>query len=457
MNITHLSTAKTVQTGGFMQRIVIVGGGAGGLALATKLGNRLGKKGLAEITLVDAARTHVWKPLLHQLAAGTFDTHAEEIEYLAQARWNHFKFRLGNLVGVDRQLKTVQLASSHDEAGREITPAQELAYDTLVIAVGSQTNDFGTPGAAQHSIKLDSPQAAKHFNDRLINACIRAQTVPRSEGSGRLTVAIVGGGATGVELAAELHAAARVLGNYGFDHINPEKDLQIVLVEAAPRLLAQLPERLSASALRELRKLAIDVHTNERVVEVTEDSLKMASGKVLASSITVWAAGIKAADFLHNLGSGPGGMEPLETTRLNQLVVNGNLQCTRDASIYAFGDCAACQQPDGSWVPPRAQAAYQQAMYLTRALPRLHAGQAVAPFVFTDQGSLVSLSEYSSVGSLMGSLTKGSFFIEGQLAKLMYWALHKQHQLALGGFRKTALITLSEMIDRTHRPRIKLH
>lgn len=435
-----------------MQRIVIVGGGAGGLALATQLGKRLGKKGQAEITLVDAARTHVWKPLLHQLAAGSFDTHAEEIEYLAQARWNHFKFRLGRLEGVDRAAKTLQLAASHDEAGREITPAQQLGYDTLVIAVGSQTNDFGTPGAAEHTIKLDSPQAAKRFNDRLINACIRAQTVPRSAGSGRLTVAIVGGGATGVELAAELHASAKVLANYGFDHIHPEKDLQIVLVEAAPRLLAQLPERLSDAALRELRKLAIEVHTNERVVEVTADSLKMASGKVISSSLSVWAAGVKAADFLKTLG----GDAPLETNRLNQLVVNGNLQTT-DASIFAFGDCAACQQPDGTWVPPRAQAAYQQAMYLVRALPRLQRGETVSPFVFRDQGSLVSLSEYSSVGSLMGSLTKGSFFIEGQLAKIMYWALHKQHQLALGGWKKTALITLSEMIDRTYRPRIKLH
>ena len=435
-----------------MQRIVIVGGGAGGLALATQLGKRLGKKGQAEITLVDAARTHVWKPLLHQLAAGSFDTHAEEIEYLAQARWNHFKFRLGRLEGVDRVTKTLQLAASHDEAGREITPAQQLSYDTLVIAVGSQTNDFGTLGAAEHTIKLDSPQAAKRFNNRLINACIRAQTVPRSAGSGRLTVAIVGGGATGVELAAELHASAKVLANFGFDHIHPEKDLQIVLIEAAPRLLAQLPERLSDAALRELRKLAIEVHTNEKVVEVTENSLKMASGKVISSSLSVWAAGVKAADFLKHLG----GEAPLETNRLNQLVVNGNLQTT-DASIYAFGDCAACQQPDGTWVPPRAQAAYQQAMYLVKALPRLRRGEPVSPFVFRDQGSLVSLSEYSSVGSLMGSLTKGSFFIEGQLAKIMYWALHKQHQLALGGWKKTALITLSEMIDRTYRPRIKLH
>ena len=436
-----------------MQRIVIIGEGAGGLALATQLGKRLGKKKLADITLVDAARTHVWKPLLHQLAAGSFDTHAEEIEYLAQARWNHFKFRLGSLTGVDRARKTVQLAASHDDSGREITPAQSLGYDTLVIAVGSQTNDFGTPGAAEHTIKLDSPQAAKRFNERLVNACIRAQTVPRAEGSGLLTVTIVGGGATGVELAAELHAAARILGSYGFENINPEKDLKIVLVEAGPRLLVQLPERLGHAAEKELRKLAVDVHTNEKVIEVTENSLKMASGKVIQSTLAVWAAGVKAADFLKSVG----GAEPLEVNKLNQLMVNGNLQSSRDSSIYAFGDCAACLQPDGTWVPPRAQAAYQQAMYLARELSHLVAGQPVKPFVYTDQGSLVSLAEYSSVGSLMGSLSQGSFFIEGQIAKLMYWALHKQHQLALGGVRKTALITLSEMIDRTHRPRIKLH
>jgi NADH dehydrogenase len=440
-----------------MQRIVIIGGGSGGLALATQLGKRLGKKGLAEITLVDSARTHIWKPLLHQLAAGSFDTHAEEIEYPAQARWNHFKFRLGCLVGLDREAKTLQLSASHDSAGREITPAQELSYDTLVIAVGSQTNDFGTPGAAEHSIKLDSPEAAKHFNNRLINACIRAQTIEHVPGKSWLTVTIVGGGATGVELSAELHAAALALGTYGFDHINPEKDMKIVLVEAAPRLLAQLPERMSESALRELRKIAVEVHVGEKVVEVTADSVRMASGMVIDSTLTVWAAGVKAADFLKTLGAKADGSGALETNRLNQLVVSGNLQSTVDESIYAFGDCAACPQIDGSTVPPRAQAAYQQAMYLARWLPVMVAGKPVKPYVYTDQGSLISLSNYSSVGSLMGSLTKGSFFIEGQIAKLMYWALHKQHQLALGGWRKTLLITLSELIDRSHRPRIKLH
>jgi NADH dehydrogenase len=439
-----------------MHHVVIVGGGAGGLALATQLGRRHGRKGQVKVTLVDGARTHVWKPLLHQLAAGSFDTHAEEIEYLAQARWNHFKFRLGTLAGLDRGARRIRLAASHDDAGAEISPPTELGYDTLVIAVGSQTNDFGTPGAAQYSIKLDSAAAARRFNDRLINACIRAQSVPAADGGERLSVVIVGGGATGVELAAELHAAARVLSSFGFDHIHPQSELKIMLVEAAPRLLSHLPPRLGDAAVRELRKLAIEVHVGEKVVEVAADHVKTASGRHLRSNITVWAAGIKAPDLLRGLG----GPEALEVNALNQLLVDGHLQTTRDARILALGDCAACPQDGGRWVPPRAQAAYQQAMYLTKVLPARWSGATTAhakPFVFQDQGSLVSLSEYSSVGSLMGSLTRGSLFVEGQLAKLMYWGLHKQHQLALGGFKKTALITLAELIDRAYRPRIKLH
>jgi NADH dehydrogenase len=440
-----------------VHHIVIVGGGAGGLALATQLGRRHGRKGQVKVTLVDGARTHVWKPLLHQLAAGSFDTHAEEIEYLAQARWNHFKFRLGTLAALDRGARRIHLAASHDDTGAEISPATTLDYDTLVIAVGSQTNDFGTPGAAQHCIKLDSAAAARRFNDRLINACIRAQSVPAADGGERLSVVIVGGGATGVELAAELHAAARVLSSFGFDHIHPQSELKIMLVEAAPRLLSHLPQRLGDAAVRELRKLAIEVHVGEKVVEVAPDHVRTASGRHLRSNITVWAAGIKAPDFLRTLGA----PDALEVNALNQLLVDGRLQTTRDPHIVAFGDCAACPQDGGRWVPPRAQAAYQQAMYLARTLPaRWSEGGAPAaakPFVFEDQGSLVSLSEYSSVGSLMGSLTRGSLFVEGQLAKLMYWGLHKQHQLALGGWKKTALITLAETIDRAYRPRIKLH
>ncbi|MBL8509749.1 NAD(P)/FAD-dependent oxidoreductase [Chitinimonas sp. JJ19] len=431
-------------------RIVIVGGGAGGLELASRLGDRLGKRGRAEVLLVDASRTHIWKPILHQLAAGSYDSHAEEIEYLAQARWHHFRFRQGRLAGLDREAREILIAPLLDADGREIIAAQRVGYDYLVLAVGSQTNDFGTPGVAEHAIRLDNPDAARRFHERLIDACLRAHNQPVEAGRGRMTVAIIGAGATGVELAAELHAAAQVLVSFGLEHIDPEQDLKIVLVEASQRILAALPERLSTAAAVELRKLAIEIHTNERVVEVTEAGVCMAGGSFIPSTLTVWAAGIKAADFLKEIGG-------LETNRINQLLVAPTLQTTRDERIFAFGDCAACPNGQGGWVPARAQAAHQQATLLARNIERTLVGKPLKSFTFQDYGSLVSLSTYSSVGSLMGSLARGSLFVEGQLAKLMYWGLHKQHQLALSGFTRTLLITLSEWLDRVHRPKIKLH
>ena len=141
-----------------MERIVIVGGGAGGLPLATQLGQRLGRRGQAEITLVDAARTHVWKPLLHQVAAGSFDTHAEEIEYLAQARWNHFRFRLGRMTAIDRAARHVELAATHDERGVEIAPAQRVLEPELAL-VTNEPGPTQTLDSAAYALPLARPRA----------------------------------------------------------------------------------------------------------------------------------------------------------------------------------------------------------------------------------------------------------------------------------------------------------
>ncbi len=136
--------------------IVVVGGGAGGLELVTQLGKTLGKRGEAQITLVEKTRTHLWKPLLHAIAAGSMDPSELELNYLAQAHWRHFRYRFGEMIALDRAQKRVHLAATHDEEGREITPARSLRYDTLIMAVGSITNDFGTPGVAQHAIPLET-------------------------------------------------------------------------------------------------------------------------------------------------------------------------------------------------------------------------------------------------------------------------------------------------------------
>lgn len=434
-----------------LKRITIVGGGAGGLELAVKLGKKLGRGKQAHITLIDACPTHLWKPLLHQVAAGTMDSHADELEYFALARKHHFHFRLGRMDGLDREMKQIHLAPVTDENGDEIMPRQTVPYDTLILALGSQTNDFGTPGAREHCIMLDTPAAAQRFHTRLINCCLRAQGGGQASGQGRFTVTIIGGGATGVELSAELHMTTSILSAYGLANFHPEKDLKIVVVDAAPRLLQMLPERLSETVARELRTMDIEIHTNERVVEVSKEGVRMASGKFIPSGIVVWAAGIKAPDFMKGLAG-------LETNRINQLVVQRTLQTTRDPDIFAIGDCAACPHQDGKrTVPAAAQAAHQQASLVLKNLVRLMQGKPALEFSYEDHGSLVSLGDYSTVGSLMGALTRGSLFIEGTIAKWMYWWLHKHHQIAVNGWFHTWLSTWAELFNRVRNPRIKLH
>lgn len=436
-------------SGNERHRIVIVGGGAGGLELATQLGDRLGRRGLAEVTLIDAARTHIWKPLLYEVAAGSLDSHADRLEYLAQARWHHFRFRLGRMDGLDRANRRVHVAATLDDDGSEIVPRRSFPYDTLVIAIGSQANDFGVPGVQRHCLMLDTPEEAREFHRRLINACLRAHTQEAPVAPGQLTVAIVGGGATGVELAAELHGTMRQLSAYGLEKIDPDKHVRLLIVEAGERILSGLPPRLSAAVTQRLNDLGIEPHTHERVVEVRPDGLVTASGKHIPASMMVWSAGIKAPDFL-------AGLDGLETNRINQLAVRPTLQTSRDNAIFAFGDCAACPMPGGN-VPPRAQAAHQQAALLVKSIQRRMHGEALPEYRYRDYGSLVALGRYSTVGNLMGALTGGSVMIEGAMARLVYWSLHKMHQVALNGYYKTALGTLANLINAPNKPTIKLH
>ena len=244
--------------------IVVAGGGAAGLELVTKLGSTLGKAGKARITLVDRSRTHLWKPLLHSVAAGSLRRSQHELNYLAQAQWRHFEYTFAEVVGLDRANKRLKLGAMHDEDGREITPAKDLAYDTLVMAIGSVTNDFGTKGAATHAVPLETPEQASRLNRRIVNACLRANSQAEPIRPGQLHVAIIGAGATGTELAAELHRTVRAVVAYGMDKIDPAKDVHIVLIEAADRILPALPERISNATRDLLNKLGVEVRVKAR-------------------------------------------------------------------------------------------------------------------------------------------------------------------------------------------------
>ncbi len=431
--------------------IVIVGGGAAGLELATVLGDRLGKRGKAAIELIDKERAHLWKPLLHEIAAGSMDLGVHELNYLAQSHWHHFRFRLGEMIGLDRARREVRIAPVIDEDGIQISSGRVIRYDVLIIAVGSLTNDFGTPGVPQNAIALETPSSATRFHRRLVNALMRAHAQHEPLRPEQLQVAIIGAGATGVELAAELHNTTRDLVSYGLDRIDPDEDIKLNLIEASERILPALPVRLSEAAAGLLQGLGVRVRTSARVAEVLPNGVKLTDGEVIPAELVVWAAGIKAPDFLRDL-------DGLETNRLNQLIVLPTLQTTRDENIFAIGDCAACPWPGRSaTVPPRAQAAHQQAAHMVGQIHALLARGSLRPYRYRDFGSLVSLGEYTTVGNLMGKLVGGNMIVEGFFARLMYASLYKMHELALHGYTKVALDTLARMLTRRTEPHVKLH
>ncbi|GGB96426.1 NADH dehydrogenase [Oxalicibacterium flavum] len=440
-----------------LHRIVIVGGGAGGLELATALGNRLGTRkdasGGVHVTLVDRNSIHIWKPLLHEVAAGSMDANTHQLEYAAQARWHRFVFQQGELLGLDRVRKSITVGPMIDENGEELIPQREIGYDTLVLAIGSVTNFFNVPGATQHAIALDALDQAEHFRRRMISLCMRADrgmTSNSERSDPKLHIAIIGGGATGVELAAELRNTAEVLGAYGLHHLDPHHDIRISVIEAAPRILSALPEPVSAKTTALLRKLDIDVHTDAKVAEVRADAVVFDNGDSMPADLTVWAAGIRAPQVLSELG--------LPVNRLGQLVVRQTLQTEIDPDIFAFGDCASCPWPEkNSTVPPRAQAAHQQADFLFDAIRRRLAGQELKTYSYRDLGSLVSLGRFDAVGNLMGPLIGSTLFIEGILARLLYISLYRMHVIALHGWLRTAADSLGQWLQRKTSPRVKLH
>ena len=436
-------------------QIIVVGGGAGGFELVVQLGHRLGRKGLADVTLVDIGLSHIWKPLLHEVAAGTLNAHDDELNYLAYANWNHFRFRLGALEAVDRASQTVTLSPSLDEDGKEFIPRRSFHYDTLVICIGSVTNDFGIPGIREHCRFLDSREQADAFHRYLLKIAYAANVQETPLRPGQLHIAIAGAGATGVELAAELHSAVRQMVAFGLDRVVPERDVKIHLIEGAPRVLPGLPERISAKTEKVLKRIDVNVVTSQRIKEATAEGFRTESGEFIPAETKVWAAGIKAPEVLRSL-------DGLEVNRTNQLLVRRTLQTTRDDNIFAFGDCAACPMADGQGeVPPRAQAAHQQAAMLIKSIERrLRGNNRLPEYSYRDFGSLINLSHHSTIGNLMGNLMgrqSGTLFMEGLLARLAYISLYKMHLLAIQGWWTVALTSVANFLTRKTKPRLKLH
>ncbi len=432
-------------------QIVVVGGGAGGLELVAKLGGHLARDDF-DIILVDRNSTHIWKPLLHEVAAGSLDANLDEVGYRGHAfRWGYRYFD-GALESIDRDAQEVVVAPILDDDGSEVIGRHRIRYDFLVLAVGSVSNDFGTPGVKAHCLSLDTRADADRFRRRLLNQCLRvSRSMTQNSGADAYArVAIVGGGATGVELAAELYSAATALGFYGLE-VFDEKRLQVTLIEAGPRILPALPEKLAAAATAELEALGVRVLTGTQVISASADGIETKSGEHIPADIMVWAAGVKGADFLSGIGG-------LETTRNNQLLVGPTLQTTRDPNIFAIGDCASYTPgEDGTPIPPRAQAAHQMAATAYQNLRALIDNKPLRDFVYQDKGSLVSLARYTTVGSLMGNLVGGRMAIEGRLARLVYTSLYRMHLIAIHGWLKGLSLVLVGHVNQVVRPKLKLH
>jgi NADH:ubiquinone reductase (H+-translocating) len=431
-------------------QIVVVGGGAAGLELARKLGARYGRK-RHDIILIEKNATHIWKPLLHEVAAGSLNANLDEISYRSHGhRWG-YRFFLGTVEGIDRGRQEVIVAPLRDEEGRELIGAHRIRYDYLVVALGAVSNDFGTAGALEHCLSLDDRSAADRFRHKLLNQCLRVSRAMQADpaADAHVRIAVVGGGATGVELAAELYNSAGALRHYGLE-VFDEGRLEVTLIEAGPRILPALPERLAEAAHAELEALGIRVLTSAKVTEVTADAILIDGGERIAADLKLWAAGVK--------GALPADLDGLELSRNNQLVVGPTLQSSRDPRIFAIGDCC-CYVPEGSdhAVPPRAQAAHQMASAVFANLDRLARGRPLRPFVYKDHGSLVSLSRFSTVGSLMGNLIGGRMAIEGRLARFVYKSLYRMHLIAVHGWLKGLTLILVGRVNAIVRPRLKLH
>ncbi len=413
-----------------------------------KLGAHFGRERY-DIILIDRSRSHIWKPLLHEVAAGSLDANMDEIGYGGHGvRWG-YRFFYGSLESIDREGKKVITAPFIDDDGREIVARHTIRYDYLVLAYGGVSNDFGVQGVRENCLFLENRDQAEVFRQKLLNECFRVSLAAEVDNTSKVRVCIVGGGATGVELAAELFNAAKGLRHYGLE-IFDESRLQVTLLEAGPRILPALPEDLAQAAHDELEALGVDLRLNAMVTGVDESGVSMRGGDRILADLRVWAAGVKGASI-------SGSLDGLEINRSNQIQVRQSLQTTVDDHVFAIGDCCSCPKSDGSTVPPRAQSANQMAVTAFENILALVQGRQTKPFHYRDKGSLVSLSRFSTVGSLMGNLIGGRMAIEGRLARLAYMSLYRMHLITVHGWLKGIGLIAVGHINQVIRPRLKLH
>lgn len=435
-----------------MKSIVVIGAGAGGLELGVSLAKKYRKNKMYKVILVDKEKTHIWKPHLHEVAAGKIDSHYEQVDYLNLASKFGFEFIWGEMSQLNKETKTITLKPKFNNVGEEFLPERTLTYYNLVIAVGSTSNDFNTPGVKEHSFSLDDLNSANSFHETMLEKVLQKEY--QKIECDNFSVVIIGGGATGCELASQLFESTDQLSKFGLQKLK-NKPIKITVINAADQLLPGMSQKISDGAKQILEESGVTVLNSSKVIALEKNNaiIEHKGEKInLYADLTVWAAGVKSPDFLSKLG--------LETNRGNQFIVNGQLQ-TSDPAIFAIGDCACAKwinsPKEGMNVPPRAQSAHQMSEYLVKYLEKINNNEKTPEFVYKDFGSLISLGSTETVGTLMGFMQGKSLFVEGKVAKLMYIHLYQHHQIKINGLIPAFFLLIGKLIQKRFKPTVKLH
>jgi len=382
-------------------RVVILGAGFGGLGAAKALASK------ADVTVVDRHNFQTFLPLLYQVS--TAGLAADHVVHPVRGalRDTGVKFRMGSPLSVDHKNKTVKLDSS-----------ETLEFDHLIVALGSATADFGVPGVSEHGLGMKSVNEAITIRAEVMR---RFEDLCRFEDNTRLSIAVVGGGPTGVEMAGALAELKR--GPLKNDMAHAAEHMDIYLIEAGPRILPMFSEKLSARAESDLHKLGVFVKTNTSVREIKSRQIIVKTGEPIPAEVTIWAAGVKGEPTAGLLNL------PIVGTRVD---TDENLEVNHYPNIWAIGDINGSKGKDGRFYPMVAPVALQQGKWVAEQILRKHEGKALQPFKYRDKGSMATIGRHKAVVEVR------NFRMTGPLAWFAWLFLHLFY--LLGGRNKIGTI-----------------
>lgn len=391
-------------------RVVIVGAGFGGLAAAKALRGRD-----ADVLLIDRKNYHTFLPLLYEVAAAGLepDDIAQPVRAILRDAPN-IRFLMASVHGIDRATRSVR------------TSVHDVPYDYLVLAPGSTTNFFGLDPVRERVLGLKDLEEATAIRNRILRNFEHATLEPDAAERARLmTMAVIGGGPTGVELSGALAELKRHVLPCDY----PDLDLgqaRVVLVEALDRVLAAMPERLQRKAVRQLEGLGVEVRLGAAVADVTERGVRLRSGEEIAAATVVWVAGVRGAALAETLGA--------ETGPSSRVRVTPALHLPGDERVFVAGDLALLEGADGRPLPMMAPVAMQQGALAAANVLRAARGEPMKPFRYRDRGSMATIGRKMAVAHVFGLQFSG-------LIAWMLWLF--VHLLQLVGLRNRALVLVN--------------